>query len=94
MDKQLVKTIVGFAAGAGVSRVLGNVVKATTPYDAGNFQKVMIGIGSFAITGLVSKHVADYVDDQVELAYELVNQARNGVPKNETIVGEAHDWQG
>jgi hypothetical protein len=78
----LVKGAAELVTAAGVSAIVGNLVRATTPDDINKFQKVVIGIGGYSLAavlgGLSGKYIADQIDD-----YATTIQ---GILKSGTIV--------
>jgi hypothetical protein len=60
------------STGAGV--VVGNLVKATTPYDLGKVQKVMVGVGGYAIGAVLGDLSAKYVSSQIDGYAERINE--------------------
>ena len=91
MDKELVKAVVGLVASAGVSRVINNAIKATSPYEMTKLDKFLVGTGSMVITGVAANIAVEYTNSQVDFAYQAVQNIRNG--KSGFIVGESTNEQ-
>lgn len=73
----IIKTGVGFVAGACASVVVENAIKATTPTVVNEVSKAMIKVGSFFIGGLVAMKVMEYNDqlfDEVKDAVDAVKE--------------------
>jgi hypothetical protein len=66
------------AVSVGVSIVVGNLIKETTPVDSNKFQRVMVGIGGYALGGLLGdmagQKVVRQIDDLTERFSVLFNQ--------------------
>jgi hypothetical protein len=62
----VVKNVAELAVSASVGVVVGNFVRATTPYDSGKVQKIMVGIGSYAVTGVLGDLSAKYITGQID----------------------------
>lgn len=62
----LFKGVAELAVSAGTGVVIGNLVKATTPYDISKVQKVLIGIGGYGLSGALSDITAKYVGSQID----------------------------
>lgn len=77
----VVKSVVELAVGAGSGVVVGNVIRATTPTDLTKFGKVLVGIGSFAIGGVVGEVASRHVNTQIDKVVEVFN-------KDEVVVVE------
>lgn len=60
------KAVVEVAISLGTGTVVGNVIKATTPENMSKFGKVLVGIGSFAVSGLVSEAAVASVNRQID----------------------------
>lgn len=71
--KSHVKGISGLLVGCGVGAIMGNVLKEYKP-DAKGLQKMLIKLGAAALTGMVIKSVNDYVNSEIDEAFELVNE--------------------
>lgn len=69
----IVKSVTGLIASAGAGAVVSNAIKATTPADVTKFNKVMIGVGSFAITGLVGAAAAKHVEGMIDEVTSKIN---------------------
>lgn len=63
---QLAKDISAIAVSAGVNIVIKNAVKATTPENLGIFKRIGVGIGTFAISGVVASAAIKYTDKQID----------------------------
>jgi hypothetical protein len=60
------KGVVELAASAGVGMIVGNLVKATTPYDVNKVQRVLLGVGGYAMGGMLSDLSAKYIGSQID----------------------------
>ena len=77
----VVKSVVELAVGAGSGVVVGHAIRATTPADLTKFGKVLVGIGSFAIGGVVGEVASRHVNTQIDKVVEVFN-------KDEVVVVE------
>ena len=75
----VLKSLVSFAAGMGAGAVVGNAIKATTPADLSKIQKILVGVGTFAIGGAVAEAASNSVVRQMDEVAEVFN----GVEKTE-----------
>ena len=73
----IVKSVTGLIASAGAGAVVSNAIKATTPGDINKFNKVMIGVGSFAITGLVGAAAAKHVEGMIDEVTDKINPEKD-----------------
>lgn len=87
MDRDVIKAMVGLAASAGVGVIVRNAVKHTTPLNVSRTDKVLIGVGSLAISGILSNYTISYTNDQVDFVYKTVENIRlNRKRGQETVV--------
>jgi hypothetical protein len=77
MNIPMVKQITGIVAGVGVGTVVSNVVRATTPPNAGMFTKVSAMIGSFTISGILSVPITKYTDLQVDKTIAFIAKLKS-----------------
>lgn len=73
----VVKGVAELAVSAGVGVVVGNLVRATTPEDLSRVQKIMVGVGGYAIGGVLgdlsAKHVSGQIDEYATRVREIIN---------------------
>lgn len=82
---ELLKTAVSLATSSGVGTVVGNLVRHTTPPGLTRAQKILVGIGGFALSSLVG----DMLGKQAE---RNIDEAASGFRR---LVGdEAEDADG
>lgn len=62
-----VKDVAELAISMGVSVVVGNLIKETTPVDASKYTKVMVAIGAYSLGGLLGDMAATRMIKQAEL---------------------------
>lgn len=62
----VVKKLVPLAVSMGVGVVVKNAIVATTPVDQSTYQKVMVGIGSFALTTYVADKASTHIQKEIE----------------------------
>lgn len=63
---QIVKAVSAFAVSIGVGAVVGNLIKSTTPGDINTFNKVLVGIGTFATGAVISDLASKQITTQFE----------------------------
>lgn len=67
-----------------VNKVVMNVVKATTPPITTFPQRVMIGIGSFVISSMITDHASVYVLNEIDAIFKNAEEEKK-VPPNSAI---------
>lgn len=60
------KGLAEFAVSAGTGAVVGNIVRATTPEDLTRLQKITLGIGAYALGGVLGDLSAKYITSQID----------------------------
>lgn len=74
------KTVSGIALGIGVGAIIGDMLKDSKT-DAKGVNKLIIKLSALAITGMVTKMTADYVDGVIDEAFdsseELIQKLTN-----------------
>lgn len=66
-----IKTGAGIAVGLGVTIVIGNVIKFTTPKGMNLIKKGLVGIASLAISSMISDKVSEYVDNVIDRGIKM-----------------------
>ena len=84
-----VKQIGGLAIAIGVSAIVGNAVKFTTPSDIGKLTKACVGFGSFALGGLAADATVKYANQKIDEAAEMINLGTESIGASEEIPAEA-----
>lgn len=64
--REMIKGVLGFSAGIGATMIVSNVVRATTPVGAGKVARLFIGVGRFAVAGLVADKAESWMGKQVD----------------------------
>lgn len=62
----ILKSVAGLVVSAGAGAVVGNAIKASTPEDIKNLNKVLVAIGGFALTGMVGEMASKYTAEQID----------------------------
>lgn len=70
----IVKGVSELVVSAGAGVVVGNLVRATTPYDLSKVQKVMVGVGGYAVGAVLGDLSAKYVSAQIDGYAERINE--------------------
>ena len=63
---KIAKGLTSFVVSAGVSTIVTNVVRATTPRNIGLLNKIAIGVGGLALSGLVADQAVKYVEKEID----------------------------
>lgn len=86
----IIKGVSELAVSAGVGVVVGNMVKATTPYDLNKFQKVMVAVGGFGLSGVLgdlsAKHISKQIDGYAERVNEIFHPSQEVKEAAEDVV--------
>jgi hypothetical protein len=84
MNLNAIKMATAFVASAGVSAVVKNAIKATTPIDQKIYNKVMVTVGTVFLSAVLSNQAAKYTSDtidetarQYEEAKDIFNNVKN-----------------
>jgi hypothetical protein len=62
----LVKSVAGLATSLGAGAVVGNAIKASTPAGLKTSQKILVGIGSVALSSVAGEVTAKYIENQIQ----------------------------
>ena len=76
--KFVATTVVSFATGA----VVTNAVRATSPTTAKTLPRIVIGIGSFVLSGIVSDFASKYAEDKIDESVEGYTKAKQTFEDN------------
>lgn len=86
MVANLVKPAIELAVSLGVGAVVGNAVKHVTPDSLNIAQKVVMGVGSFVISGAVSDFACNYATDKFDkTAKSIKSIIDKNKPKEELV---------
>lgn len=64
------KAVTDILVSAGVGAVVGNAIKVSTPANVNIAQKISIGVGSLALSGMVGSQTAKYTSEQIDSTVE------------------------
>lgn len=64
-----------FIGTIGVGMIVRNIVKTTTPINMNIIQKVCIGVGGFALSGIIGDQAVDYIDKELDSAIKMVKES-------------------
>ena len=81
MDKSTVKNILSFVVGAGVGRVIDDVVDATAPESTKLPIKILRKIGSWGLGWFISDCVCEKFEKTFDELAETVEKAKEAVEK-------------
>jgi len=84
---RIAKWIVSAAAGYGASKIVDNIVTATTPEVLTKFDKVVIKIGAWTVGAIVAGAADEYVSDIFESVEGIFTGAKKVV--TQTIIEHA-----
>jgi len=62
----IVKFVASTVVSIGVSKIVGNAIKATTPDNLKTYERVCIRAGKYALVGACASFAARHVESQVE----------------------------
>lgn len=63
---QIAKAVGGIIVGIGVTAIVSNIVKGTTPSTTGAIKKLCIGVTAIVIGSMVADKVTEYTDGKIE----------------------------
>lgn len=85
----IVKGVAELAVSAGVGVVVGNLVKATTPFDSGRIHKITVAVGGYALGGVLgdlsAKYISSQIDGYAERVSEIIHPSEEVKEAAETI---------
>lgn len=87
----IVKGVSELVVSAGAGVVVGNLVRATTPYDLSKFQKVMVGVGGYAIGAVLGDLSAKYVSAQIDGYAERISEIIHPSEETQEAVADAKE---
>lgn len=67
----LIVGIVKFVTSSGVGFIVGNAVLHVSPLKMTLYQKVITGVGSYAITHIVGDKAGDYVASEIKKIFKF-----------------------
>ena len=85
----LTKAVVGTVAGMGASYVSGMAIKAVTPSNLSKGAKVLVGVGTVVIGGVIGIKGQEYAEEQIENLKDLVNNVKSLVGIRNDLEEEA-----
>lgn len=68
----IVKTVTELTVAAGVSTIVGTVIKQALPENLSKVKKVTTLVGSIALSGMAGAAASKYATDQIDVAVEAV----------------------
>lgn len=75
---EIIKEVGSIVVSLGVSAIVGNIVRSTTPSSISTYKKVVIGVGGFMLTGMVNnavkKYTVEYIDDLAKNVKKMVKK--------------------
>lgn len=84
MKKDTVKNIARFIGSFAVGGLASLLVKQNVvPKNV--YEKVVVGLGSFVVSGMVSSKAEDYIDKEIDTIYDSLSSFNelNALPKKE-----------
>ena len=61
----IVKIIAGSLTSFGAGTVVGNAIKATTPANLTRINKIVVGVGSIALSAIAGNAASKYVEEEI-----------------------------
>ena len=68
----ILKGVAELVVSVGVSAIVGNTIKTTTPPDIHVIKKVCVGIGGFVLSGMIGDKTAEYASNQIDETVEKI----------------------
>lgn len=81
MHKDLLKSVATLIVSTGVGAVVTHAVKATTPADLKTIQKIVVMIGTVAVSHAVSDVASKYTVGQMSEVAGSLKQLKAALPK-------------
>lgn len=75
------KSTISLVTSIGISNIIGNIVKSTTPTGLNTFNKLSINIGVFVLSGMISDQASKYISHEID---DLISNV-NKVTKEEKV---------
>lgn len=72
----VVKSLAGFASSLGAGTVVGNAIKATTPDELSKLGKVLVSVGSVALSGAAGSIASKWIEDEIQKFADDFKSAR------------------
>lgn len=80
----ITKGVVGLIVSMGVGTIVGNTIKASTnSADLNLLNKVGVGLGALAISGLVSSKVSQHTTDTIDNTLEQIEEVKSELRKKD-----------
>jgi hypothetical protein len=76
-------------ASAGTGVVIGNLVKATTPYDLNRVQRVLVAVGGYTLGGVLSDLSAKYISNQIQSYADKLSSVLHREDEDVIVVEES-----
>lgn len=89
IKKELTKAVIGTVSGMGVSYVAGMAIKAVTPAGLSVGAKVLVGVGSFVIGGMVAEKADKFMRNYVEDVFVGVQGLKDIIEYDRNLKEEA-----
>lgn len=71
---EVVKGVISITTALSTGMIVGNVIRATTPTGLEKGTKIVIGVGSFFLGGMVGSKTAEYAEGYCETVKELATE--------------------
>lgn len=75
----MIKVIVGLGVAVGVTAIVGGAIKSVTPATTNMLKKACIGLGGFAISGIITDAATNYSDKTVDKVVESYYEVKNSI---------------
>jgi hypothetical protein len=69
---ELAKTIGGIIVSVGVSAIVGNAIKITTPAGIGAIKGACMSVGAMVLSSMISEHATKYTETKIDEAVAYV----------------------
>jgi len=74
----ILKGVAELVVSVGVSAIVGNTIKTTTPPDIHMIKRVCVGVGGFVLSGMIGDKTAEYASKQIDDLSDKIRHAIAG----------------
>ncbi len=89
INKEITKAVIGTVSGMSVSYVAGMAIKAVIPAGLSVGAKVLVGVGSFVIGGIVAEKADKFMRNYVEEVYSGIETLKDIIEFDRNLKEEA-----
>lgn len=82
------KTVIGFVISVGVSGIIKNIVRETTPKGTKPIGRAFIAVGGFVLSTMIATKAVDYAFNEID---SIVNKVEDLKARTEKALREAEE---